>query len=239
MKETLKRIIKKIPIPLTKNHKYDLLTTRIIKKTCQEHSNCIDVGCHTGEILDTILKYAPKGQQYCFEPLPHLYDGLVKKYTQDNCHFYKVALSDETGTATFNYVVSSPAYSGFRPREYGRPTEEEQKITVQTELLDNIIPKDVKIDLIKIDVEGAEMQVFKGAKETIKRNKPILVFEHGMGAADYYGTRPEEVYDFLVTACGLNISLLDSYAKKGTPLTKAELVRQFEERINYYFIAHP
>ncbi|NJK82522.1 MAG: FkbM family methyltransferase [Saprospiraceae bacterium] len=164
IKENIKKILKKLPIPLTKNHKYDLLTVKVIRKTCSTSSNCIDVGCHTGDILTTILRFAPKGQHYCFEPLPHLYEELVSKFPS-NCHFYKVGLSDQVGTASFNYVVTNPAYSGFRSREYARNYEKEEVITVQTDLLDNVIPENVKIDFIKVDVEG---QKWKCSKEQSK-----------------------------------------------------------------------
>lgn len=238
VKESMKKIIKLIPIPLTKNHKYDLLTTKVIRKTCNSTSNCIDVGCHTGDILKTLLRFAPNGQHYCFEPIPHLYEELTKSFP-DNCHFYKLGLSDQVGTASFNYVVTNPAYSGFRPREYARNYEQEQKISVTTDLLDNIIPADVKIDFIKIDVEGAEFEVFKGAKQTIIRNKPVIVFEHGKGAADYYDTHPQDIYQFLVRECGMHISLLSNYLNGNPPLTEADLIKQFEQRLNYYFIAYP
>ncbi len=238
VKESMKKIIKLIPIPLTKNHKYDLLTKKIIRKTCVDTSNCIDVGCHTGDILKVVLKYAPQGQHYCFEPLPHLYQELTKSFPS-NCHFYKVGLSDQVGTASFNYVITNSAYSGFRPREYERDYEQEQEITVNTDLLDNIIPFDTKIDFIKIDVEGAEMEVFRGAKNTILRNKPIIVFEHGKGAADYYDTHPQDIYQFLVRECGMHISLLSNYLNNNNPLSEIELVKQFEQRLNYYFIAYP
>ncbi len=237
LKENVKKFLKKFPIPLSKNHRYDLLTIKVIRKTCSEYSNCIDVGCHTGDILSTILRFAPKGQHYCFEPLPHLYQELTEKFP-DNCHFYKIGLSDQAGTASFNYVVTNPAYSGFRSREYAREYEKEQIITVQTDLLDNIIPEDVKIDFIKVDVEGAEMEVLKGAKKTLIRNKPILVFEHGKGAADYYGTHPNDIYNLLVEECNMNINLLSGYLNNKAPLTKAAFQQQFEKRLNYYFIAY-
>ena len=238
MKESLKKILKKSPIPFTKNHKYDLQTTKIIKKVCTPVSNCIDIGCHTGDILKTILRFAPHGTHYCFEPLPSFYAGLVQHFPA-TCLFFKIALSNKKGTTHFNHVVTNPAYSGFRPREYARAEEQEEKIEVEIDLLDNIIPAEKKIDFIKIDVEGAEMEVLQGAKATILRNKPLIVFEHGKGAADYYGTRPEALYDFMTLDCDLNVALLSQYLQGRTPLSKSEFIQQFEQRLNYYFIAYP
>lgn len=237
MKETIKNWIKKIPIAFTKNQKYDLLTNRVIREVCALDSNCIDVGCHKGEVLKIILKAAPNGQHYCFEPIPELYTYLTENFPK-NCHFHQLGLSNKAGTTSFNHVVSNPAYSGFEQREYANDHEEIVPITVKIERLDAIIPTDVHIDFIKVDVEGAELEVFQGAEATIRRCKPILVFEHGKGAADYYGTTPEEVFDFL-TDCGLNIMRLETFFQNKKPFSKAQFIEQFERHLNYYFIACP
>ena len=237
MLNTLKSLIKKLPIAFTKNQQYDAQTVKILKKICQPHSNCIDVGCHKGEMLDLILKYAPTGQHFCFEPLPDLFAGLIQKQYPSNCHFYEVALSRETGSTSFNYVVSNPSYSGILRRKYDRPSEEDTNITVKTELLDNIIPSDMVIDFIKIDVEGAEMLVLSGAKKTIERCKPIVVFEHGLGASDVYGTTPRQIFTFFKD-CGMNISLMRDWLSAKPPLSINAFEDEFNQSKNYYFIAH-
>lgn len=152
MKEFLKKVIKRIPIPLTQNHKYDILTRRIISDLPPD-SNCIDVGCYRGEILDLMLKSAPLGRHFGVEPLPSQFEYLSEKYAQvDNCHLYNIAASNVSGVSDFNYVISNPSYSGIKKRDYDKPNEKEISIQVNTESLDNII-KNIPIDLIKIDVE--------------------------------------------------------------------------------------
>ncbi|MEZ4983026.1 MAG: FkbM family methyltransferase [Saprospiraceae bacterium] len=66
---------------------------------------------------------------------------------------------------TFNYVVSNPAYSGLQKRRYDRPNEIDEKIEVETDLLDNVLAEDTRIDFMKIDVEGGEFFVLKGAQK--------------------------------------------------------------------------
>ncbi len=63
--------------------------------------------------------------------------------------------------------------------------------------LDEMIPTDQTIDFIEIDVEGAELQVLQGGVETIRGFQPTIVFEHGIGAAGHYGTKPEQVFELL------------------------------------------
>ena len=239
MKETIKNILKALPFDITKNQKYDTQTQKIIRSCVKEDSNCVDVGCHKGEFLDLLLAQAPKGTHYAFEPIPDMFKELEVKYTDENCKLYCLGLSNEQGESTFNLVISNPAYSGFVKREYDRPNEEDTTITVKKDLLDNIIGGEVKVDFIKVDVEGAELEVFGGAKQVIKRSRPIIVFEHGKGAADCYGTTPSQVYDVLVRECDLRVNLMERFLKKQPPLEEKEFVRQFEEGLNHYFIAYP
>ncbi len=91
--------------------------------------------------------------------------------------------------------------------------------------------------MIKIDVEGAELEVLKGATETIKRCKPVIVFEHGLGASDHYGTTPDLIFD-LVSGCGLKISTMYNWLHGNPELNKSSFSEQFYKKINYYFIAH-
>ena len=83
-------------------------------------------------------------------------------------------------------VKNAPAYSGLNKRRYDTSTPDIEEIKVKLGVLDEIIPKDVVIDFIKIDVEGGEFGVLKGAQHLLKKHKPVIVFECGMGASDYY-----------------------------------------------------
>ncbi|NJN34834.1 MAG: FkbM family methyltransferase [Saprospiraceae bacterium] len=115
-----------------------------------------------------------------------------------NCSIVNIAASNKIGVSDFNYVTSNPSYSGLLKRDYDKPNEIDTTISVKTELLDNIIPADISIDLIKIDVEGAELLVLEGAYKLIKKYKPIVIFECGIGASNYYGTTPSKLFDFSI-----------------------------------------
>ncbi|OON68020.1 FkbM family methyltransferase [Hymenobacter sp. CRA2] len=240
MKEVLKAIIKRLPIAFTKNQQYDEQTRAVIKRVCRPESTCIDIGCHKGEVLDLMLAAAPQGRHFGFEPLPDLYAELKRRYADTGkAQILNVALSNATGTATFNYVISNPAYSGLQKRTYDKPDEQDTTIEVQTDLMDRVIADTQRVDLIKIDVEGAELQVLEGAVETLRRTRPVVIFEHGLGAADCYGTRPEQVYDLLTEKAGLRVSLMKRWLRQEAPFTRQEFVQQFEQGKNYYFIAYP
>jgi FkbM family methyltransferase len=238
LRELLKMIIVRLELPLTRNLKYDIYTKKIMRRILGKSSNCIDIGCHKGEILDEILQYAPAGKHFAFEPLPHLYKLLQDKYAGRDITLYPIALFDSKGVTSFKYVVNAPAYSGIKEREYDFPDPDISDLTVPTDLLDNLVPENVQIDFIKIDVEGAEFPVLKGGVKTISRCKPVVIFEFGIGAADHYGVKPETVYDFIITDCGLSVSTLKGFLKKNEKLSREKFCSLYLDRLEYYFIAH-
>ncbi len=221
-----------------RNFQYDEDSFAVMRRCLRIDSNCVDVGSHRGSFLAEIVRLASRGTHLAFEPLPHLYKELVASYgSMPNVRLYELALSDTVGERTFQYVVSNSGYSGFRRRRYDRPSEVIKELEVRSELLDNIVPDNMPIDFIKIDVEGAELEVMRGAVTTIKRSSPTIVFEHGLGAADYYGTSPEAVYDLLGSECGLQIFLMREWLRGAPALTRREFARQFYQKLNFYFMA--
>jgi FkbM family methyltransferase len=240
MKRLLKRLLGLLHISVTRNQKYDAYTTKIIRRTIRPDSNCIDIGCHKGEILDLMRRGAFRGYKIGFEPIPELFGFLQTKYAGDPLvKIYQTALYDQTGTTTFQHVLNAPAYSGIKMRKYDGKHVHIDQITVETGKLDDFIPDNLSVDLIKIDVEGAEFRVMKGALATLKRCKPVIIFEFGMGAADFYNANPGELFGFVTNECGMKISTLKGYLDKSTPLNSCEFEEMFRSGSEYYFIGHP
>jgi FkbM family methyltransferase len=217
------------------NSRYDLETIEIIKGI-GSHANCIDIGAHKGDILRYLLKFAPSGKQFAFEPLPDFYEVLQSKFGKQ-CSIYPYALGNSHREISFNYVISNPAYSGLKKRTYDRPHEDDTTITVQQRRLDDIIPEDIPIKLMKIDVEGGEFDVLRGAEKILARCHPIIIYEQGIGGSDVYGTTPEVFFDFM-TSFGYKISLMEYYLMKKNPFTKSDYCAQFNNGYNFYFVAY-
>ncbi len=237
MKSLVRSVLNCLHLDITKNLEYDRCTKQIMKRVIRRHSNCIDVGCHKGELLDVIIRLAPDGMHYGFEPIPVLYEQLRSRY-KGRAHIYPYALSDSDGESTFQYVKNALAYSGIKKRVYATDIPDIEEIIVKVRTLDGIIPDDMSVDFIKIDVEGGEFGVLKGALKLLQRCQPVVIFESGLGASEFYGTAPEEMYDFLTRTVGLKVSLLKSFLNKGNPLRLEEYLRHYHDRTEYYFIAH-
>jgi FkbM family methyltransferase len=219
-----------------RNAHYDELTTSIIQRVLGTSGNAVDVGCYRGKILDAIVRQAPAGDHVAFEPNPELTDILRQRFPTVMIH--GVALSDAPGRSNFHVLTHLPAQSGLRRRPTDSPSDE-RIIEVQVETLDRLLPEHRRIDLIKIDVEGAEVNVLRGAQATLRRWQPIVVFEHGVRTAKPYGTTPEMLFDLLADS-GLNVSLLDRWLDGGAPFTRrAFLHEKYDVGSHWMFVAAP
>ena len=236
-KDLIRSTLNFLKLDLTKNLEYDRLTKKIMRRFLKNDSNCIDIGCHKGEILELILKYAPDGEHYAFEPIPLLFSKINSKYGS-KAHILPYALASQEGITNFHYVKNAPAYSGLKKRKYEVKNPDIEEIKVELRRLDDIIPESPSIDLIKIDVEGAEYGVLQGAIETLKRNKPLVIFEFGLGASDFYNTTPKDLYTLLVNEVGLKIYTLADWLKKNEALTIGEFSKHFNSNGEYYFVAN-
>lgn len=218
--------------------KYDSQISAVIKSELATNAVCVDVGCHKGLILDMLIRQCPSGTFYAFEPIPYLYDLLRRKYRHvTRVHLFDIALNSETGSVPFHINTTSPGLSGLHRRELPKDSASLRTIEIRTDRLDNCL-KGIKPDFIKIDVEGAELRVLQGARDVISSCHPLIVFEHGIGGADFFRATPEHVFD-LLDHCGMKISTIGDFLAALEPLSRDLFCRQYHERLNYYFIAHP
>ncbi len=229
----IKNTIKKT-FPFTHNMRYDVQTFKIMNIVLENESTFIDVGCHKGEVMDQALKLSPIGNHFAYEPIPYLYEELKVKY-KDICIVKNFAISDNSGNSDFHHVVSNPAYSGIKKRSY--PKEEKiNKIKIKTSTLDDELINERRVDLIKIDVEGGEYGVLKGGQKIIEKFHPVIIFEHGLGASDYYNTSSEDVFDFFVNS-KYSLFTLKGFIEESSPLSKEKFNDLYYRNKEYYFLA--
>jgi FkbM family methyltransferase len=233
----LKQFVHIWPWPLTLNEKYDRETRAVLKKVCRQDSVCIDIGCYKGEILKAMMHVAPKAKHFAFEPVPMQFNFLETHFG-DKATIFPYALGNHSGTTTFHFVKSNPTYSGLQQRAY-KGEEEIEQIEVQVRKLDDVISLHTPIHLIKIDVEGGELDVMKGGLNILTAWHPYLIFEHGIGGSDHYGTTPADVYDLLVNQVGYQVLLMEDFIKNpnANGLTKEAFEEQFSDQLNCYFLA--
>jgi FkbM family methyltransferase len=209
---------------------HDALAT-IFAATLAPDACCIDVGAHSGDVLAEIVRIAPRGHHLAFEPLPALATALQKRLPGVDVR--NVALDDASGTAPFTHVLDRPGWSGLKARptpDGDAPRTETIEVTV--ERLDDVLPDGYTPTLVKIDVEGAELGVLRGAHATLAAHHPLVVFEHGLGSADHYGTGPGDVHDLLT---GLDYRIFDLQGQG--PYDRAAFVHTFYTAARVNFLA--
>ena len=233
MNNSVKSIVKKV-FPVTLNQRYDKQTKRIMQIVLEDESTFIDVGSHKGEVLELALKISKKGKHFAFEPIPFLFHKLNDKYGS-KCEVLNYGLSDQKKQSSFQHVTTNPAYSGIKKRTY--PKEEQvETIQIQLDTLDNQLKQHDRVDMIKIDVEGAELEVLRGAKKIIEKFHPIIVFEHGLGASDHYNTSPEDILSFFDDH-QYQLFTLKGFIADEPALLRKEFIDFYLTNKEYYFLA--
>lgn len=144
----------------------------------------VDVGANEGYYLMRIKGRNPDVVIYAFEPNPGAFANLEHNVSHNNLEqvfLHQTAVSDITEEEPFQLVDEITAIGGFRIWGY-RPWLDPARIrtvTVPTITLDEALEGVGDIDILKIDVEGAEYRVLKGAQTTLPRIKRIVVECHG------------------------------------------------------------
>jgi FkbM family methyltransferase len=221
----------------TRAARYDRQLNAVIRRVLRPDAHTIDVGAHRGAVLRELIRCAPRGSHVAVEPLPEHAHYLKASFP--DVRVLQCALGEQSGVTTFYHVVSRPTRSGLRMVAYPSPDEEVVPITVPIARLDELIPLEQPISLIKIDVEGAEHGVLAGGRRVIGQHRPVIVFEHGLLAPRYYGVGSEQIFRLLAQEYGLKVSTMARWLAGQPPLDEPAFVREVTVLGGYYYIAYP
>jgi FkbM family methyltransferase len=156
----------------------------------------LDVGANVGEYTLKARELGA-GKVYAFEPSVDTC-ALLKQATasDNNIEVYQMALGEAEGTTSF-FVPTDPNNSVFASRDVNvTPLNSDQmtSVTVPLTTVDAFVSThSLSIDVMKVDVEGFELEVFKGAQKTIAERPPKLIhFEFN----SHHGLRHQTIGDF-------------------------------------------
>ena len=200
----------------------------LMAATIKDGMNCIDVGCHLGSVLQRIVRLSPHGSHVAVEPLPYKAAWLRQKFPDVEVH--QIALGDEDGVVEFFYNRRTSGYSGLREHQSVGKTE---RLQVECRRLDDIVPAYRAIAFLKVDVEGGEYMVLRGARTIIHRSRPIILFECTNSGLASFGYSIAEIYSFFTNELGYRIFLIKDWLSGEAPLTFSEL----ETSMSYPFRA--
>lgn len=216
---------------------YDRQTIELLSRILRPDSSCVDVGSHRGEVLRHVVRLSPRGRHHAFEPIPELARRLKRRFPDVAVH--EAALSAAPGRSAFQHVTNASGYSGLKRRLYDRPDPRIEEIEVDVTTLDAAVGPDTEVAFVKIDVEGGEVDVLRGALATLGRCRPWVLFEAGPRSTGQYRDGPDEILALLVEGCGYRLTTMSRWLGGRPPLGPGELAGHWEREDEYYFLAVP
>jgi FkbM family methyltransferase len=173
-----------------------------------------DVGANVGLFAVSAAKKIGEKGVFAFEPCSSTY-GLLKQNLQLNrlarVHIAQVALGDSVGEGVLQ--INARGRDGLNT--LGKATHPESKVVGQEDV--RITTVDVfmrehnvsRVDVMKVDIEGAELMLFRGARNLLERpDAPLVLYESGLLTRGF-GYHPVEILWFL-ESCGYAFFLLNS-----------------------------
>lgn len=200
----------------------DAALTRLIRRD----ANCIDVGCHYGSMLSEFVRLAPRGRHVAFEAMPEKVEFLRRKFP--GVRIDGTALSDRDGVTRFFVNERRTGFSGLA--RHGAGTFRE--IEVPCRRLDELADELPRVDFVKIDVEGGELFVLRGAAQLLLRDRPNVLFECTPSGPPAFGYTPGDLHD-LLSSYGYEVYLPKDVLAGGAPIARD----RFERALVYPFEA--
>lgn len=172
---------------------YDLAVTETLHRLMPEGGTAIDVGANIGYLTGMLAQRAgSSGQVFACEPYPPTYEQLLRNIQLSELRTtklapiksYQLALSDHAGDATL--ILNSPEQlDSFEDNEgvphIGLPAADRESVAIKTNTLDQLMGEQ-SIDLMKLDVEGHELEVLRGSTHALNQRRiQHIVFEDHKG----------------------------------------------------------
>jgi FkbM family methyltransferase len=178
---------------------YQIPELDYLRRFISENGVSVDIGAHAGSWLFPLGKLSNKGRVYGFEALPYYAQVLrltakmvgPANITIENCAVTekghteeKLAWKDASGKRLTGFTHLAVTSEG-----------DQQCVHVPTVTLDEYFEKEPgKIQFIKVDVEGAEARVFRGAQSILQRHRPVVFTELLSAYLGRYGYTIADVY---------------------------------------------
>jgi len=167
----------------------------VLAAVLKSDSTYVDIGANRGQVLAEAVRVAPRARHIAFEPIPSLADEVALRFPTVDCR--RLAVGARAETARFCHFQKLDGWSGLQRNEQISDEQGEPVfIDVQVSTLDAEL-RETPPTVIKIDVEGAELDVLAGGRTVLGSHRPLLIFEHVPATATAYGASPGAVWDLL------------------------------------------
>jgi FkbM family methyltransferase len=214
---------------------WELILEKGYRLFLDRDSTVIDIGGHAGRHADVFVSEIGCRRILIFEPLPAQCEALRERYRlRERVEVHQLALASESGESDFVFNLNAPEESGLKERRYNDPDNKRlESIRVRVATLDELDLGLDTLDYVKIDTEGAEVDIIKGGEATIRRCRPVLSIEYGESSYAAYGKQRHTLYDLMTE---LDYRLFDLF---GNPMATAEEWHECVDNFYWDFYAVP
>jgi FkbM family methyltransferase len=201
----------------TKN--YEPYVTNEIRRLLKPGHVFIDIGANIGyfTLLAAALVSTP-GKVFAFEPNPDNCDMIEKSVEAngfDNIRLFPFAVAE--AAQTFNLDVGGTNSNGriidFSPEAV--PGQAPPRL-VEAVVLDETLPDLARVDVIKLDIEGAEPRAWQGMQSLVRQFRPVLVFEFSPELIRVTSHIPAESFLDEIIAHHYDLFILERFQKKSS-----------------------
>lgn len=178
--------------------RYEPEKAAFLRRHCTPESTVVDVGAHFG-VFTVIMARAvgPRGAVLAFEPTPSTRVALQR--TVDNNHCQAVvsvrseAVSSSDGEQEF---IASQHVGDMGNSLVAHAAGGSERVRIRTVALDSVVGGD-PVSCLKIDAEGAELDILEGAATILHERRPALTLEIHPWALEQQGQHPREIWKLL------------------------------------------
>ena len=225
-----RRLLALASSPSARKNSRDDEALRSLIRSLPADAHCVDVGANMGHILAAMVESCPRGRHIAFEPVPELAQDLRRRFPQVDVRSQGVA--DVPGRTSFTVVPGKPSRSGISATLDLTLEASVQEIEIEVTTLDSALPAEFRPSLVKVDVEGGELEVLLGARRVLAEHRPILALEHQYGRRSD-PARTLRIHDVL-DELGYELRTIS-----GTPLERQRFADLVAARTEWNFLGYP
>lgn len=222
------------PIELLNFGTYEKAELDLILQLIGENSIIFDIGANIGWYACNLAKLAQEGVKVlAFEPIPHTFSylrGNISLNRLENIEIHNFGFSNKDGELTF-YFYPEGSGNASMTNLSGRVNVREVVCRVR-KLDDFIAERNIEVEFIKCDVEGAELFVFQGGIKTIHEHKPLVFTEMLRKWAAKFNYHPNDIIR-LFSDAGYNC-----YTVENGHLVAIPEITKYTVQTNFFFL-HP
>lgn len=186
------------PIEILNFGAYEPVDLDMILRLFDANSNFFDIGANVGWYSLNIYRHFPDAKVFAFEPIPATFNSLKRNIdfnNASNIHLYNFGFSNREETLKFYYYAEGSCNASAANLSEAETVSE---VLCQVRKLDDFVrDTGVQVDFIKCDVEGAELFVYQGGIECIKRDKPIIFTEMLRKWSAKFNYQPNDIIGLL------------------------------------------